>query len=133
MPLGGCHAVAGSAWLALNGNRGPVVARRVMHANTFWRRLRGLMGRRSLMPDEGLLLDPCNAIHTFFMRFPIDALFLDAEGRVVGVVESMPLWRWRIMPGARAVLELAAGTVARTGIRQGDRIRLVNIKTKPGT
>lgn len=118
-------SVGGSRWCALVGNGGRPLAGRVERADAFRRRLRGLLGRTGLAPDEGLLLSPCGAIHTFFMRFPIDAVFLDATGRVVGVAESLPPWRWRAVPGARAVLELAAGTVARTGVRPGDRIRFV--------
>lgn len=114
-----------SEWSALGGDAGPVVARRVIPADTFWRRLRGLLGRGGLMPDEGIFLAPCHAIHTFFMRFPIDALFLDAEGRVLVVVEHLPPWRWRVVPGACAVLELPAGTAGRMEVREGGRIRLV--------
>lgn len=122
--------MARSGWCALRGDDGPVVARRVVRADDFWRRLRGLVGRGAPLPDEGLLLTPCNAIHTFFMRFPIDVLFLDADGRVLGVVECLPPWRWQIIAGARSVLELSAGTVARTGISEGDRIRFVSASGK---
>lgn len=103
------------------------MVRRVIHGDTFWRRLRGLLGRGALTPDEGFLLAPCNAIHTFFMKFPIDVVFLDAEGQVVGVIESLPPWRWRINTRGRAVLELSAGTVNRARLRQGDQIRFISV------
>ena len=58
-------------------------------ARTFWQRLKGLMGRKSLPPGEGMLILRCNAIHTCFMRFAIDATFMDAEGRIVKTVRNI--------------------------------------------
>ncbi len=72
-------------------------------ANTFFTRLMGLMFRRDLPPDEGLLIERCNAIHTCFMRFAIDATFLDAAGGVVKVVRNIPPWRLCVYGGRRAV------------------------------
>jgi uncharacterized membrane protein (UPF0127 family) len=82
--------------------------------------MRGLLGRSGLGADEGVLLRPAGSIHTFFMRFAIDAIFLDREGRVVRVAESMPPWRAVAARGARAVLELRAGEAARRGVAVGD-------------
>lgn len=82
----------------------------------------GLLGRSSLPADEGLLLVPAWSIHTWFMRFPIDVVFLDAEGRVLRVVERMRPWRLVSVRHARAVVELAAGVAARLDIREGARI-----------
>ncbi len=82
----------------------------------------GLLGRSSLPADEGLLLVPAWSIHTWFMRFPIDVVFLDAEGRVLRVVERMRPWRLVSVRRARAVIELAAGVAARLDIREGARI-----------
>jgi uncharacterized protein len=87
-------------------------------------RMRGLMGRSGLPAGEGLLLRPAPSIHTAFMRFPIDALFLDRSLRVVAVVERLQPWRTASKRSARAVLELAAGEVARRGVRVGDRLEL---------
>jgi uncharacterized membrane protein (UPF0127 family)/CheY-like chemotaxis protein len=87
-------------------------------------RMVGLMGRRGLPAGEGLLLSPAPGIHTAFMRFPIDALFLDADLRVVDIVERMRPWRMASRRRARAVLELAAGECARRGVRIGDRLGL---------
>ena len=92
-------------------------------ARTFWTRLRGLLGTRPLEPGQALLLEPCNSIHMFFMGYPIDALYLDAENRVLRVVPDLA--PWRIGPTirrARAVLELPAGHAARCGIQVGDRL-----------
>jgi uncharacterized membrane protein (UPF0127 family) len=87
-------------------------------------RLRGLLGRASLPQGEGLLIRPAPSIHTLFMRFPIDAVFLDAELRVLGVDEALAPWRAAGRRGARAVLELPAGAAARAGVREGERLAL---------
>ena len=79
-------------------------------AETMFARMRGLIGRETLAPGEGLLIPKCNCIHTFFMRFPIDATFLDKNGRTVKVVRNVRPWRPWIWGGWRAasVLETKA-------------------------
>lgn len=86
---------------------------KVVVARTFLERARGLIGRATLGPDEGLLIPHCNAIHTCFMRFAIDATFLDAEDRVVKVVRNIRPWRLWVWGGfrARKVLETAASKI----------------------
>ena len=82
-------------------------------ARTSWARFVGLMGRASLAPGRGLWIEPCNSIHMFFMRFAIDVLFLDREGKVKRVL--LRLRPWRVSPivfGARTTVELPAGTLA---------------------
>ena len=101
---------------------GRVVCGRCAVADSMRTRLRGLLGKRSLETDEGLLLRPANSIHTAFMRFPIDVVFLDRELNVLEVVESVPPWRMKAKKGARAVLELAAGEAVRLGIGPADRL-----------
>jgi uncharacterized membrane protein (UPF0127 family) len=91
-------------------------------ADSFATRLRGLLGRRSLPAGEGMLIRRESSVHTFFMRFAIDVVFLDAEGRVLRVDENVGPWRLKACRGARSVLELAAGASA--GIAPGDRIEL---------
>jgi hypothetical protein len=86
--------------------------------------MKGLLGRRGLEPGEGLLLRPAPAIHTWFMRFPIDAVFLDRDLSVVHIAAGMRPWRMARGPGARAVLELPAGEAAHRGIEAGDRLVL---------
>ena len=87
-------------------------------ARTFLERARGLIGRRELPPGRGMLILRCNAIHTCFMRFAIDATFLDKAGRVVKVVKNIRPWRlfvwgtWR----ARSVLETAAAPAASVSV-----------------
>lgn len=85
-------------------------------------RMRGLLGRRELPEGEGILLRHAGSIHTFFMRFPIDAVFLDREHTVVKVAADVPPWRAVGQKGARSVLELAAGEAGRRGIRVGERL-----------
>jgi uncharacterized membrane protein (UPF0127 family) len=99
---------------------GIVVCERCTIADSPLPRMRGLLGRRSLPSDEGILLRPAGSIHTFFMNFPIDAVFLDRDRRVLRVVESVRPWRTAAARGAHAVLELRAGESARRGIAAGD-------------
>ena len=87
-------------------------------------RMRGLLGRDGLAESEGLLLRPAGSIHTFFMRFPIDAVFLDSDLVVIGTVEHIGPWATASRPGARAVLEVAAGTCERLRVKKGDRLLL---------
>ena len=86
--------------------------------------MRGLLGRRELPPGEALLLRPASSIHTAFMRFPIDAVFLDRELVVLRVVPRVRPWRAAARLRARAVLELGAGEAERLGLRPGERLRL---------
>lgn len=84
----------------------------------------GLLGSSTLPPDEGLWLKPCKSIHTFFMRYPIDVLFLDSEGTIVHQ-ESLVPWRIsRWVSRAEGVLEVAAGTLGKTQTQPGQRIIL---------
>lgn len=92
---------------------GKVVATAVRRADSFCLRLQGLMFRRLLHPGEGLLIQPCKAVHTHFMRFPLDVVFLDGDNRVVHVIRGMAPWgQSPYVKEAAAVLELAAGTAA---------------------
>jgi len=108
--------------LAADGGR--VICERCVVADTPVARLRGLLGKRSLRSDQGLLLRPAPAIHTFFMRFAIDVVFLNAELRVLRVVDSVQPWRAAGCRHARAVLELRAGEAAARAIGPGERLRL---------
>ena len=86
--------------------------------------MRGLLGRPSLAPGEGLLLTPASAVHTFFMRFAIDVVFLDADLTVLGIRDTVKPWRMVGWRGARSVLELPAGICEQRGLRTGDRLTL---------
>ena len=88
--------------------------------------MRGLLGRDGLAQGEGLLIKPCGSVHTFFMRFPIDVVFLDRELSVVDVRPELRSWRTAGARGAKVTLELAAGEAARLGIASGMRLRLAS-------
>jgi uncharacterized protein len=100
------------------------VCERCIVAETPVMRLKGLLGRSRLASGEGLLVRPTSAIHTCFMRFPIDAVFLDRDLVVVKIVSELRPWRVAARRGARSVLELAAGESGRRGIQAGERLRL---------
>lgn len=87
-------------------------------------RRRGLLGRDSMRATEGLLLSPCMAVHTAFMRFPIDLIFIDGDGRAVRVERDVRPWRMAACLRAHAVIELAAGTAKATDIQIGDLLYL---------
>ena len=91
---------------------GGVVCDRCRVADTFWLRFRGLMGRSSLEPGEGMLFERTGSIHMFFMRMPLDVVFCDADGRVVKVARGLKPWRTAGARGARTTIELAAGAAA---------------------
>ena len=104
---------------------GSVLGDRVAVARSAAGRLRGLLGRRSLAPGTGLLLQPCNGVHTVGMQFSIDVLFLDADGLVLRSEDSLPPghfvpWVRR----AKQALELPAGTARAAGVVAGSRLRI---------
>ncbi len=109
--------------LVMNETRQCRLADRCQLARSFWSRGLGLMGRASLEPGAGLLIYPEWSIHTFFMRFPIDVVFVDRYDTVIGIRHAMPPYRpyagaW----GARYVLELPAGVLAATATCVGDQL-----------
>lgn len=112
--------------VAVNESRTAVLADRVERATAAGDRLRGLLGRSGLTTGEGLWITPCSSVHTLFMTFPIDVLFLDRRGtEVVAQIERMVPWRvTRVYLRAGSALELPAGTIARTGTRPGDRVSI---------
>ena len=97
-------------WPLLEMETVEILGFRAKVARTFLERARGLIGTKELAPGEGLLIEKCNAIHTFFMSFPIDAYFLDGENRVIKAVKMVRPWRFLVWGGWRAkkVLEVAA-------------------------
>lgn len=98
-------------------------------ADRFLARLRGLMLARPLSPDMALLITGCTSVHTCFMRFPIDIVYLDGMGRVTQCVQGLKPWRASASPRfnrtgrTRHVLELPAGAIARLGIEPADRLQ----------
>ena len=98
--------------------------RQLVVTESAWERTVGLLGHSGLAPDAGLLILGCASIHTFFMRFAIDAVFLDETMRICKVVENLVPWRAARGRGARHVLELPAGTAARLGLHSGITTRI---------
>ncbi len=111
--------------VVVNQTRDRVLAEQCEVARTFWARGRGLMGRDELQPGQGLFILPCASIHTFFMRFPIDVLFLDRQDCVVGLQQAMPPGRpFAGARRARSVVELPAGVILLTETEIGDQVTL---------
>ncbi len=110
--------------------RAGALASRVEVAGSIWARFRGLMGRRGLEPGEGMWFPGDTSIHMFFMRFPIDAVFLgrtdDPSTWSVVAIRTLRPWRDIVLPvrGARGCLELPAGTAAAGGLAVGDAVTL---------
>jgi uncharacterized membrane protein (UPF0127 family) len=109
----------------LNATRGNVLADKAFMADSFFLRLRGLLGRPQLANGQGLFLDHCNCIHMFGMTYAIDAVFLDKQLCVVGLVTAIGPGRVSsVYKSANACLELPAGTIAATGTALGDNLQL---------
>lgn len=118
---------------AINLTRGSVLCPWVEEAASALERGRGLIGREALAPGAGMLIGsgplvPMLWIHTFFMRFPIDLVFLDRTGCIVRVISDLKPWRLTApVYGACSVLELEAGAAQRTGSRPGDAVRFEDL------
>lgn len=91
-------------------------------------RRRGLLGRDGLAPFSALVLAPCASVHTMFMRFAIDVVFVDATGRAVRIVRDLLPWRAAIASSAHVAIELPAGTLASRDVTVGDPLYLVSAR-----
>lgn len=99
-----------------------VLATNALHATGFFERMRGLLGRPV---GPGMVIEPCNSVHTLFMGDALDLVFADGDGQVLRCVEALVPWRFSpIVAGARYVVELPAGVVARSGTAEGHRLEL---------
>jgi uncharacterized membrane protein (UPF0127 family) len=110
--------------MLINSRTGAAIATDVEIANTSETRRRGLLGRESLEPSAALILVPCFSVHTAFMQFPIDVIFVDREGEVVRIVRNLEPWRVAASWAAHAVIELAAGVVGAGDVKIGDRLQV---------
>jgi uncharacterized protein len=108
--------------ITLVGQQGQVVCERCEIAESSLKRVRGLLGRKELVHGDGLLIRPTWSIHTWFMRFPIDVVFLDRELTVLELKEHMRPWKATAHRGAHAALELPAGAAGRVGLEVGERL-----------
>ncbi|MFN0110068.1 MAG: DUF192 domain-containing protein [Blastocatellia bacterium] len=110
---------------------GQLLAEEVALANTFLTRLRGLIARSRLAPAQALWLRPCNGVHTWWMHYSIDVIFLDRDLRIVKLVENMRPFRLTAPHReARSVLEMAAHSISRAQLKIGDQLELVRETTK---
>lgn len=101
---------------------GEVLLHSVWRADTWWLRLRGLLGRAPLQSGQGLLIEPCNSVHTFAMGYALDLLFLDRDGHVLEWRERVRPWRGAACLRAHATLELAAGSLQALQPTRGERL-----------
>jgi uncharacterized membrane protein (UPF0127 family) len=107
----------------VNATRGIVLAAQGLQAVSMGARMKGLLGRDDFPRGQGLIISPCNQIHTFFMRFPIDVIFLDARGRAVRTIAAVLPWRLtNLYLRAACVVELPAGVIEESGTQEGDEI-----------
>jgi len=107
------------------GSDGKIIVSNLIIADRFFSRVKGLIGKKSLSKEEGLLITKCNSIHTFFMKFPIDVLFLKKENkssfRVVKKIEKMEPFRLSpLVLKADTVLELKAGKLSEISVEEND-------------
>jgi uncharacterized protein len=105
-----------------NVTRGTVLATSLETADTGAKRNKGLLGRKGLEPGGGLWIVPCESVHTFFMKFPIDLVYLDRKNRVRKVRHSVPAWRLSMCLSAHSILELPAGTIRASQTQAGDTL-----------
>ncbi len=100
-----------------------VLAREARLANSFFSRLKGLLGTKSLLQDEGMILDPCKSVHTFFMHYDLDVIFIDKNNMIVGCESHLKPNRLSSYYGAaRKAIELPAGTIEEKMIKLGQKL-----------
>jgi uncharacterized protein len=107
---------------AIDEASGRVVAEQVEVATSMWARFWGLMFRGKLDEGHALLIDPCSSVHTFFMRFRMDAVFIDRDGVVTKVAACMKPYRAALGPKSKKVLEMPCGAAEAAGISTGSRL-----------
>ena len=117
--------------VALTTADGSVICESCIVADRMLPRMKGLLGRRELASGEGMLIRPTSSIHTFFMRFPIDAVFLSRDGEVLKVKPNVGAWRARFCRGAHSVLELPAGEAARRDVAPGAQLEFRKLTLAP--
>lgn len=111
--------------------KGEVIGNRIKVADTFFQRLKGLLGRKELQEGEGLLLIPCRQIHTFLMSFSLDVLFLNKNREIVALISEMPPGRKSSrVQESHQVLELPAGTIKLKKLKKGDYLEIINVGEK---
>lgn len=109
----------------INQSKNTILSENAILANKFFKRIKGLLGKKEFVKGEALVIRPCNSIHTFFMRFPIDVLFVGRDNRVVAAISCLkPFGLSKIYFKASFVVELPAGTISTTFTHKGDLLSL---------
>jgi len=116
------NPAAGALLTVTNLTRGTILADRLELADTGPKRNKGLLGRTGLADGGGLWIVPCESVHTFFMKFAIDLVYLDRNHKVRKVRESVPAWRLSACLSAHSILELPSGTIRATQTQAGDSL-----------
>ena len=111
----------------LNVTRQTCLATRMEVADSGPKRNKGLLGRDSLAPGEGLWIVPCEAVHTFAMRFPIDLVYLDRSRRIKKIRHAVPPWRLSGCLTAHSIIELPPGTIRETQTQRGDTLEFLPV------
>jgi uncharacterized membrane protein (UPF0127 family) len=119
--------MAATAFARVRTAHGAIVCERCEIPESAFGRARGLLGRDGLEPGTGMLIDRAGSVHMFFMRFPIDVVFVDRDRKVVGIRHGLRPWRVAGARRAVAALELPAGAAAEAGIEEGDVLALEDI------
>ncbi len=107
-----------------NQTRNTVLATAAEVADTSAKRRTGLLKHQRLEPGEGLWISPCESVHTFFMKFAIELVYLDKHRKVRKVRHAVPPWRLSACLTAHSILELPAGTARQTGTQSGDQLSM---------
>jgi len=107
----------------VNQNTGAIIAERAIIADNMFSRMKGLLGRKNMEKGEAIVLKPCNSIHTFFMAFSIDVIFVDNSNTVVRLFPAIPPWRMTPFIKASYCIEMPSGS-ANSLLKQGDLIKI---------
>jgi uncharacterized membrane protein (UPF0127 family) len=116
--------VGDSRFVVTNLTRNTILADRLEKADTAAKRNKGLLGRSGLNAGEGLWIVPCESVHTFFMQFPIDLVYLDRNHRILKVRAGVRPWRLSACLVAHSIVELPAGVIAASQTQRGDQLEL---------
>lgn len=110
----------------INKTKNTILAEDVIIADTLFKRIIGLLGKKGLKQDQALILRPCNSIHTFFMQFPIDVIFVDSDNKIVKAISNMRPFRISgIYFKACSAIELPAQTIEKTSTQRNDYLVLI--------
>jgi uncharacterized protein len=109
----------------INATKGAVLADEAVIAGTFFKRIRGLLANKEFKSGQAMVIKPCNSIHTFFMRFPIDVLFVDKNNKIIDAVSRLiPFRISKMYFNAAYVVELPVGSINTTSTSAGDSLKI---------